>query len=609
MLAYIKNSFKIKYFLLFAFLLFFSQNVLFATTLKTLTVNKETTKVNLFEYIEILEDKNNILTIDDVTKQEYKEKFKPTSIIGNTFGLTKSAFWVRFSLKIDKNLSDSIYIELAYPLMDYATLYIPTKDQKFTAKETGELILNSKKEINYRNHLFIIPKTSNENIIYYMHVHTQGSTQIPLTLYTSSTLIEHIDKNNFIFGGYYGNMVMLMLAAFIAYLRIRDKLFLTYSIYLFSYLLFQLSMNGFSTQYFSPLPLEYANKATLFTLAFVVFGGALFSGHFLQIWSGKYPKVKLLYYLLVLSSFSGVLISYIIDHSLGVQISVIAGSLLPPVVLIGAINSLYNGYKPALYFLIAWGVFLFGIFVSGLVFLGFISHTFVTAYSMQIGSTLELLLLGYALIDRINILYDEKEKATKEANRYLNQINEGLESLVLERTKELNHKNELLSELAIKDSMTNMLNHNASIERLNSMKSTAIRHKYNLAVIMIDIDLFKAINDRYGHPAGDQVIIEIAKVINNNIRPSDSAGRYGGEEFIIILHDIDEANAVELAERIRVDIESLKISAIDNQPVSASFGVSALDSSNPYCDIIKQADEALYAAKDSGRNRVEKYSA
>ena len=146
MLAYIKNSFKIKYFLLFAFLLFFSQNVLFATTLKTLTVNKETTKVNLFEYIEILEDKNNILTIDDVIKKEYKEKFKPTSVIGNTFGLTKSAFWVRFSLKIDKNLSDSIYIELAYPLMDYATLYIPTKDQKFTAKETGELILNSKKE-------------------------------------------------------------------------------------------------------------------------------------------------------------------------------------------------------------------------------------------------------------------------------------------------------------------------------------------------------------------------------------------------------------------------------------------------------------------------------
>ena len=119
----------------------------------------------------------------------------------------------------------------------------------------------------------------------------------------------------------------------------------------------------------------------------------------------------------------------------------------------------------------------------------------------------------------------------------------------------------------------------------------------------------KWVNFQQKQHAGDQVIIEIAKVINNNIRPSDSAGRYGGEEFIIILHDIDEANAVELAERIRVDIESLKISAIDNQPVSASFGVSALDSSNPYCDIIKQADEALYAAKDSGRNRVEKYSA
>ncbi len=200
---------------------------------------------------------------------------------------------------------------------------------------------------------------------------------------------------------------------------------------------------------------------------------------------------------------------------------------------------------------------------------------------------------------------DAKQKATE----YLNQMNEGLESLVAERTKELNHKNELLSNLAIRDSMTNMLNHNASIEELNAMKSTAIRHGYNLAVIMIDLDLFKPINDRYGHPAGDQVIIQVSEIIHKNIRPSDIAGRYGGEEFIIVLHDADETNAAELAERIRTCIESLQVSAIENQPVSASFGVSALDSSNPYSDIIKQADEALYKAKNSGRNRVKKYSA
>ena len=228
---------------------------------------------------------------------------------------------------------------------------------------------------------------------------------------------------------------------------------------------------------------------------------------------------------------------------------------------------------------------------------------------MQIGSTLELFLLSYALIYRINLVYEEKEEAKQKADEYLNQINEGLESLVEERTRELNHKNELLSNLAIRDSMTNMLNHNASIEALESMKSTALRHGYNLAVIMMDIDLFKSINDTYGHPAGDQVIIQIAEIVNRHIRPSDIAGRYGGEEFIIILHNANETNAVELAERMRIGIASLKIAAINNQPVSASFGISVLNHSYPNRDIIQQADKALYEAKNTGRNNIKNYSA
>jgi diguanylate cyclase (GGDEF)-like protein len=403
-------------------------------------------------------------------------------------------------------------------------------------------------------------------------------------------------------------MVLMMLATFVAFLKIRDTIFLTYAVYLFSYLFFQLSMNGFFSHFLSPLPLEYANITTHTSLVLVVLGGALFSGQYLQIWSGKYPKIRLLYYLIILNSLLGFLIAPTINYALGVPISVVSGLLLPPIVLLGAIYSLYSGYAPAKYFLAAWSIFLFGIFMSGLVFLGLIPHTFVTAHSMQLGSTLELLLLSYALIERINTLHKDKEIATEDANKYLNQINEGLESLVAERTKELKEKNKLLGELAIRDSMTGMLNHNASIEKLSSMKSAAIRYGYKLAVVMIDIDFFKSINDKYGHPAGDMVIIQIADVINHSIRLSDSEGRYGGEEFILLLHDTDAHNAVELSERIRTSIEALKIPEIGNKRVSASFGIAVFDSSSFDADIIKHADTALYEAKKSGRNRVVVYN-
>lgn len=609
MLNNINNFFIINRIFVIIFLLFITQNTLLGSTASVIAVNKSTTKIDLLEYIEILEDKNRALLISDITKEEYRDSFIPASVIGNNFGFSKSTFWVRFSIKSTKEVSDAIYLELDFPLMDYATLYLPNKDGGFDKKESGEFIPYSTKEVNYRKHLFNIPNNLQETQTYYMHLKSGASTQIPLYLYTSSTLIEEIDKTNFILGGYYGNMILLMLSALIAFLKIRDKLFLTYSLYLLTLMFFQLSINGFFSQYFSPFPLEYANKLIALSIGFVVLGGALFSGHYLQIWNGKYPKTRFLFYTLTAFAFLGMIITLLMDNSLGSQISTIAGMFLPFVILFGAVYSVYNGYKPAKYFLAAWSIFLFGIFILGLLYLGFLPHTFLTTYAMQIGSTLEILLLAYALIYRINLVYIEKEEAKQKATEYLNQINEGLESLVQERTKELNHKNELLSNLAIRDSMTNMLNHNASIESLNSMKSTAIRHQYNLSVIMIDIDLFKSINDRYGHPAGDQVIIQIAEIINNSIRPSDSAGRYGGEEFIVTLHDADEQNAVELAERIRVKIETLKISAIENQPVSASFGVSTLDFSNPYLDIIKQADEALYKAKKSGRNNIKKYSA
>lgn len=590
---------------IFYILLFFiiTHNIAFANHLHIVKVNKDTTKIDLFSSIEILEDKDNYLTIKDVSKEKYTHAFKPASIIGNSFGISKSSFWVRFSIKIDKGIDESLYLELAYPLIDHVTLYIPNDNGEFKEKKSGELISSSFKDINYRNPLFHIQKNSNVQT-YYMHVKSAGSTQIPLFLFTSSTLLEHIDKTNFILGGYYGNMVLLMIAALIAFLKLRDTIFLTYSIYLLSYLSFQLSINGFFIQYFSPLPLEYANYTTALSLAFVVIGGILFSGSFLKIWGGQHPKIRLLFYALILGAVMGHLITFTLNYTIGLQISTICGLLLPPTVLFAAIYSLYTGYQPARYFLVAWSVFLLGIFIAGLLYLGFIPHTFLTAYSMQIGSTFELLLLGYALIESINLLYKEKEQAIKKSNAYLNQINEGLESLVSQRTKELEERNVLLHDLTIRDSMTGMLNHNASLEQLSSMKSTALRYGYNLAVIMIDIDLFKRINDKYGHIAGDQVIIKIVEVINDNIRQSDFAGRYGGEEFIVMVHNADENSTMKLAERMRKSIETLKIPEINDQEISASFGISMFNASTPNADLILQADKALYEAKRSGRNQV-----
>ena len=166
-----------------------------------------------------------------------------------------------------------------------------------------------------------------------------------------------------------------------------------------------------------------------------------------------------------------------------------------------------------------------------------------------------------------------------------------------------------LDELALAnriDGLTQIFNRKHWEECLAQEYSRARRFKHDLALIMFDLDYFKRLNDTYGHLGGDQVLIETAQKIRNMLRLCDVFGRYGGEEFAIILPETTIAGANDLAERIRKVIEGNIIDFNgDDIKLTASLGVSILSSNDlRYEDLIARADEALYEAKAHGRNCV-----
>jgi len=127
--------------------------------------------------------------------------------------------------------------------------------------------------------------------------------------------------------------------------------------------------------------------------------------------------------------------------------------------------------------------------------------------------------------------------------------------------------------------------------------------------VMIDIDHFKAINDRHGHPVGDAVIREVAWTLRSAVRLHDVPGRYGGEEFGVVLPGTEVEGAEMLAERIRKRIESMVLEPKKGVRATASLGVAAFDPLDAnHMDWIARADRALYAAKESGRNRTARYT-
>lgn len=164
--------------------------------------------------------------------------------------------------------------------------------------------------------------------------------------------------------------------------------------------------------------------------------------------------------------------------------------------------------------------------------------------------------------------------------------------------------NASLYRYAIYDGLTRLFRGSHFQERLKQEMSRVARTGDKLTLIIADIDNFKKINDTFGHIEGDRILREVAKTIRTKIRTSDIAGRYGGEEFVVLLPDTDIKGGVFVAETIRKNIsETIKTS--DGNPVTASFGVATFsDDMKTPSDFVKVADEALYKAKQTGKNRV-----
>ena len=157
-------------------------------------------------------------------------------------------------------------------------------------------------------------------------------------------------------------------------------------------------------------------------------------------------------------------------------------------------------------------------------------------------------------------------------------------------------------ENALTDELTKLPNRRYMAQRFLQEMQRARRHHKGLAFLMIDIDHFKQVNDSYGHLQGDAVLAELGRILVASKRESDVAARYGGEEFGLILHETNEAGAMVLAERIRAQVEAAKFPG--DLKLTISIGVAASEDESQFTFLLEKADQALYAAKQAGRNAV-----
>lgn len=159
-----------------------------------------------------------------------------------------------------------------------------------------------------------------------------------------------------------------------------------------------------------------------------------------------------------------------------------------------------------------------------------------------------------------------------------------------------------LEKLAITDKLTKLYNRHKIDEVLLAEKNRAVRYGSSFGVLMLDVDHFKRINDTYGHHIGDQVLQNLAEILQNNSRNTDTIGRWGGEEFLVVLPEITKEALIHYAEILRAKVEEQTMD--EEHKVTVSIGVSIYKPEESIETTVSRADDALYSAKTTGRNRV-----
>ena len=567
--------------------------------------------------IEVFIDPAHKYTVNDIIERKERQWNSSQSEIPS-YGFSKHTYWFRFT--IPPQGYDSL-LELDYALLDDISYYRLNNNRVVETIFTGDKRNFSDRPIQHRAFLFPIPGSEQSQTIL-LKVRSSSAIQLPITLWPNQTFFEK-DQFQFVEHGlYYGIVLVMALYNFFLFLRLRDSAYIFYVMYVLTFALTQLSLTGFAYQFIWPNVPDWNEKSLAVLTPLIVVSGVIFSANFLKL-ETYHPRLNKV---ISVQAFIGLIISALsVVYPYHKMIPF--GAALAIVTCLSILSISYyvmlkSMHKYAIYFSGAWSVFLIGTVILAMNKFGLIPRTVMTESAAQIGSAIEIILLSFALAERLHDAMQRRFIAERESIHFKEELfltqkkqNEELESEVAARTHDLQialktvrSLNDELSDLTTMDQVTGVRNRRYFDDMLDKEYRRALRNHSVLSLIMIDLDHFKNVNDTYGHLAGDLCLKTTANAMYNIVkRPPDLVCRYGGEELAIILPDTKHHGAMIIAERIRNQIESLEIVFASKKiKITASLGVASfVPNTNKSAGLlIELADKALYQAKKEGRNCI-----
>ncbi|MDZ4812489.1 MAG: diguanylate cyclase [Pseudomonadota bacterium] len=524
-----------------------------------------------------------------------------------TYGFSTGVYWFHLTAFNQSNPDPNWLLVIEYALLDQLDLYVYDANGARKLQRGGDREPFSARRFSHRHFNFAldIPKGQSRELL--LRVDTESSMQVPLLLITETAFLGHNQHWQLGLGMYYGLIFGLLAYNLLLFLSTRDRSFLYYVLYAALFVTVQANINGLTYQYLWPNAPVWDDFALILFIPAALIAVLAFTRRFLDL-RERAPAANRILVALMISMSVLLIAAPFIGYRLAIRLETASVFLVAAVAIGSAISAWRSRLQAAKYYLLAWTMMLIGIVVYAAVSFGLLPKNIFTEYGILFGSAAEMVLLSFALAFRINELQRENhqlhaenaERMELRVNQRTNELNEAL--------GELQSANRRLREYSQRDGLTGAHNRYFLDEELERALKIAHERGEPLSLLMVDIDHFKLINDRYGHLAGDSCLCAVASKLRSCIRETDDfVARFGGEEFVVLLPGADRRTANARAELLRKEIEAMRVSHAEQKlavTVSIGFTTQPRNRLGHARELLQQADRALYVAKEQGRNRV-----
>ena len=594
-----------------------------ADALGTLQVTSQDFHQRVAAGVAWLEDKSGDATLEQIRAADARGEFSAYTHDSLQFGYSSSVYWIHFSLqnqlvsRTGSSPVDRFFVSVRYPLLDDVQFHA------VRANGVDTMVLGDAH--NYFERLFLLNDlifplalAPQEKVDIYLRVHSVNSVSIPIYVNTERAFVHSQSVIEWRNGIYFGITLGLFFYNAFLWVGVRKRVYGIYVLFMATHLLFNASMMGYTFRLW-PEALQFQQVAIF---VFSVLSGSTvvwFGIVFLQS-KTHLPRLHLFLCAFLLIAAAAAPLMLNMKPATAAELNALIMLAGVVILLVSAVLRLRQGYRPALYYLIGQGAVLASVTFTVLTSRGLLPYYYLAPEVLKWSSAFEILFFSIGLADLMNEERRLREQAQlksdstqRELLQVQIQLNEKLDKKVHERTQALEAANSKLQLLSTTDELTQLYNRRHVNDMLDSEYRRALRDKTSLSVLMLDLDHFKQINDRYGHPTGDACLVHAARIISGHIRrPPDVAARYGGEEFVVLLPNTRADGARIVADNI---LRAFNASCVQHAectiPVSVSIGVASVfplerDGHN---SLLAEADRQLYIAKQGGRNRVAAASA